>query len=210
MLPVGTGIEHEVVRPDSVLGRSRYRSRPRTGEAPARPLLRHLKPCRRPYPVGPVGAHRQTKPLQEHLNAAVAEAGILSRELLHGGSDGLILRRYLRAVAERGARHRQKRTGSPYRNPAMARVAHLHSAGPRAYHFFALISFITSSSRSRSAASFFNRAFSCSSCRSRRTSRASSCPAGQIVLMVLYWSAQWMLAASVSAVNRPALQPDRQ
>ena len=32
----------------------------------------------------------------------------------------------------------------------------------------------------------------------------------QIVLMVLYWSAQWMLAASVSAVNRPGLQPDRQ
>ncbi len=32
----------------------------------------------------------------------------------------------------------------------------------------------------------------------------------QIVLMVLYWSAQGMLAASVSAVNRPALQPDRQ
>lgn len=32
----------------------------------------------------------------------------------------------------------------------------------------------------------------------------------QIVLMVLYWSAQWMLAASVNAASRPVLQPDRQ
>ena len=125
LLPVGTGVKHEVVRPDPVLGRGRYRPRPRTGETAARSLLRHLKPCRRPYPVGAVGAHRQTTPLQENLNPSVPEAGKLSRELLHGGSDGFVLRRHPRAVAERRARYRQQRTGSPCRNPAVARVAHL-------------------------------------------------------------------------------------
>jgi len=101
LLPVGTGVKHEVVRPDPVLGCGRYRPRPRTGETAARSLLRHLKPYRRPYPVGAVGAHRQTTPLQENLNPSVPEAGKLSRELLHGGSDGFVLRRHPRAVAER-------------------------------------------------------------------------------------------------------------
>ncbi|MBU3671027.1 MAG: lysoplasmalogenase [Sinobacteraceae bacterium] len=32
----------------------------------------------------------------------------------------------------------------------------------------------------------------------------------QVALMILYWSAQWMLAASVSAASRPTLRPDRQ
>ena len=42
--------------------------------------------------------------------------------------------------------------------------------------FFAAISFITSISRSRSATSFFRRAFSCSSCFSRRTSSGWNVP----------------------------------
>lgn len=83
LLPVGTGVKQKVVRPDSALGRSRYRPRPRTGETAPPPLFWHLQPCRRPYPVGPVSTHRQTTPLGKHLNAAVVEAGMLSRELLH-------------------------------------------------------------------------------------------------------------------------------
>jgi Dodecin len=38
--------------------------------------------------------------------------------------------------------------------------------------FFAVLSFITSSSRSRSASTFLSRAFSCSTCLSRLTSAA--------------------------------------
>ena len=61
-----------------------------------------------------------------------------------------------------------------------ARVAHTYATCAtthgRAHHFFAATSFITSISRSRSATSFLSFAFSCSSCRSRFTSTASSCP----------------------------------
>ena len=42
LLAVGTGVKDEVVRPDPVLGRGRYRPRPRTGNASSRPSLRHL------------------------------------------------------------------------------------------------------------------------------------------------------------------------
>jgi hypothetical protein len=50
------------------------------------------------------------------------------------------------------------------------RVRYLRTASWHAHHFFALISFITSISRSRSATSFFSRAFSASSCLRRLTS----------------------------------------
>ena len=51
-----------------------------------------------------------------------------------------------------------------------------HAASRHAYQFFEATSFITSISRSRPATNFFSRAFSASSCRSRRTSFASKAP----------------------------------
>jgi hypothetical protein len=176
LLPIGASVKYEVVSPDPVLGHGRYRPRPRTADTSSRPFLRHLQPLRRPDPIRPVGAHRQAAPLKKDLDTAILEAGILTRQITHRRLDGLILRRHPRAVAERRARHQQQRTGSTYRNPPVECVTHLQPKGPRACDFFALISVITSSSRSRSATSFFSRAFSCSTCRIRRTFTASSCP----------------------------------
>ena len=65
-----------------------------------------------------------------------------------------------------------QRASPPLRQAPARRIRHLQSAGRHAHHFFALISFITSISRSRSATSFFSRAFSDSSCVRRRTSSA--------------------------------------
>jgi hypothetical protein len=63
------------------------------------------------------------------------------------------------AATIRGASHTSPAPGGPARSP-----------------FFAAISFITSISRSRSANSFFGRAFSCSNCFGRRTSSGCSTP----------------------------------
>src|SRR5262249_40016348 len=61
------------------------------------------------------------------------------------------------------------------RDPA-PRIRNATATSQHAYHFFAAISFITSISRSRSATSFFSRAFSCSSTFSRRTSLTWNVP----------------------------------
>jgi len=75
LLPVGTSVKHEVVSPDPVLGRGRYRPQPRTGDASSRPFLRHLQASRRPDPVRSIGAHWPAAPLQKDLDTAIPEAG---------------------------------------------------------------------------------------------------------------------------------------
>src|SRR4051812_37943043 len=69
-----------------------------------------------------------------------------------------------------------QRASPPLRQPPLRGAGHLLTARRHAHHFFALISFITSISRSRSATSFFSRAFSASSCFRRRTSLAWNVP----------------------------------
>src|SRR5208283_4642079 len=113
---------------------------------------------------------------QEDVDAAVSKPGILARQLPHRCQHRSILRRHLRLVPHRRSGHPDQRTRPPHRNPAMTRELHLRSARLCAHHFFALISFITSSSRSRSATIFLSRPFSNSSCFRRLTSEASSDP----------------------------------
>src|SRR2546422_609647 len=91
-------------------------------------------------------------------------------QALQLGHERRIAARPPRRVAQGRARHPQQRTRPPAREPAGHRVAHLGATDRYALHFFALISFSTSSSSSRSASSPFKRAFS----RSRRLSRMAS------------------------------------
>ena len=58
----------------------------------------------------------------------------------------------------------KQRAGPPRRETALPAIRNLPPTGRHAHQFFAATSFMTSISRSRSAASFFSRAFSASSC----------------------------------------------
>lgn len=96
---------------------------------------------------------------QEDPDAPVAVARILRSQHGHPLQD-----RSVTALVERypsaEAGHLQQRAGSSLGQASALRIRHLLATGRHAYHFFAAISFITSISRSRSATSFFSRAFS--------------------------------------------------
>jgi hypothetical protein len=62
------------------------------------------------------------------------------------------------------------------RETTLPAIRNLTPTSRHAHQFFAATSFITSISRSRSATSFFSRAFSASSCFSRRTSFVQFAP----------------------------------
>src|SRR5689334_22813318 len=87
-----------------------------------------------------------------------------------------VVRRLAAAILQRRSRYREQRAGPPRRETKLPAIHHLLPASRHAHHFFAATSFITSISRSRSATSFFSRAFSASSCRRRLTSFACRAP----------------------------------
>jgi hypothetical protein len=144
----------------------RLRARPcGGGNALSRPLARHLQPCRPPQPVSAAGAHGMTVAAEEDPHAPIAVAWILRRQLLHPRHHGGILRRLAAVIIQCRSCHREQRAAPPRREPALPAILNLPPASRHAHHFFAATSFITSISRSRSATSFFNRAFSASAYR---------------------------------------------
>jgi hypothetical protein len=172
LLAVGAMIEHEVVGPDLVRTARRLRSRPSRGNPLLRPLARHLQPCRPPQSMRPARAHAIAVAPKKDADAAIAVARILRRQLLHPLDHGRVLRRLATLVAQRRSRYREQRAGPPRRETTLPAIHNLPPAGRHAHQFFAATSFITSISRSRSATSFFSRAFSASSCFRRLTSLA--------------------------------------
>ena len=67
-LPVGAGIEHEVVRPHVVLCGRRQRPGPSRGHAASGAPPRDLQPRLAPEPIHPIGAHHVSLPSQENAN----------------------------------------------------------------------------------------------------------------------------------------------
>src|SRR4249919_1788496 len=121
-------------------------------------------------PVGPADAHAMPVAAEKDTDAAIAIARILRRQLLHPLDHARVLHRLAALVAQRRSRHREQRAGPSYRETTLPAIRNLTPTSRHAHQFFAATSFITSISRSRSATSFFSRAFSASSCFSRRTS----------------------------------------
>ena len=84
LLTVGAGVEHKVVRPDSIDTGGRQWARPSVCNTPPRSLFRHPEASVPSNPVNPIGAHDLPLSLQEHLDdPAVTVARVLSCELVH-------------------------------------------------------------------------------------------------------------------------------
>ncbi len=128
---------------------------------------RHLQARRTPQPVCPARAHRVPVTAKKDADATVAVARVLRRQRPHPPDHRRILGQLPALVAQRRSRHREQRAGPPRREPTLPAIRHSPPASRHAHQFFAATSFITSISRSRSATSFFSRAFSASSRLSR-------------------------------------------
>jgi hypothetical protein len=172
LLTIGATVEHEIVGPHLV--RSAWRSRPRPARsyALARPLARHLQSHRLPQPVSSAWAHAMPIATEKNADAPIAVARILQRQLLHPLDDRRVLAELPALVAQRRSRHLEQRAGPPHRETTLPAIRNLPSTDRHAHQFFAATSFMISISRSRSATSFFSRAFSASSCFTRLTSLA--------------------------------------
>jgi hypothetical protein len=110
LLAVGAMIEYEVVGPDLVRPGRGLRPRPRGRNPLPRPLARHLQPRRPPQPVRPARAHAVAVAAQEHLDAPVAIARILRRQVLHPREHGRVLHSPPALIARRrAARGRARR-----------------------------------------------------------------------------------------------------
>src|SRR5450755_3317389 len=83
LLPVGAGIEDEIVRPYLAHGGWRQWPRTRTSYTPPCPLFRHLQLVQPPEPMGPIGAHPMSASLHKDLDAPISVPRVLSRELVH-------------------------------------------------------------------------------------------------------------------------------
>src|SRR6185437_356566 len=130
-----------------------------------------------------VATNDELDPRSSHVHGAPVRpgcadnrTGILSRQLTHDADGGRVALDQARLITQRGSSNGHQRARSSDRYAPSVGVSNLTPTRRRAYHFFPLISFITSISRSRSANSFFSRAFSVSIWRSRFTSTASSLP----------------------------------
>src|SRR6516164_9309162 len=145
-------------------------------KSPLASLPRHLQPRHAPQPIRAPGTHGVTVAVEEDADAPVAIARILASELAHAREDRRVGGILARSITEGRSRHLKKRAGPPLRQATACRKGDGLPTSQHAYQFFAAISFITSISRSRSATSFFSRAFSSSSAFSRRTSFASIVP----------------------------------
>jgi hypothetical protein len=164
------------VGPHLVRAARPLRSRASRGEALPRPLARHLQPSRPPQPMRPARAHAIAVAPEKDADAAIAVARILRRQLLHPFNHRRVFRGLATLLVQRRPRHREQRAGPPGRETTLPAHTQLAAASRHAHQFFAATSFITSISRSRSATSFFSRAFSASSCFRRLTSLAPKPP----------------------------------
>ena len=83
LLPVGTGIEYEVVGPQEI--GSGGRNGPRSGGryTPSATASRQLQPRHAPQPMRTMPAHVKALPAQEDADAPIAIARILRGEPLH-------------------------------------------------------------------------------------------------------------------------------
>ena len=166
LLPVGAMVEHEVVGPHLVRPGRRLRPRPARRRALARPLARHLQPGGPPQPIGPPGSSSDDRRGRGRCGCAGSRSADTARaELAHPRQHRRVLRGFARSIVPapsaplRAACRPAAATG-----PGPSHTPPACAASRHAHQFFAAISFITSISRSRSATSFFSRAFSPSSC----------------------------------------------
>src|ERR1700741_3609360 len=171
LLAVGTVIEHKVIGPNLVRTAWCLRSGASgRRQAPSRSLARHLQARKLPQPMRSAGAHAMTVAPEKDADAPIAAERILLRPLLHPLNNGCVLRHLAAAVAQPRSCHAEQRAGPSHREATLSAIRNLTSTSRHAHQFFAATSFMTSISRSRSATSFFSRAFSASSCFRRRTS----------------------------------------
>ena len=129
-----------------------------------------------PHAMNPISARVHSFTREQGLNPSAPVPRMTARDSLHRLGQQSIAFNQLRAVAECRVRNRPRRACSPLGSPALENVRDGLQARLRAHHSFAVTPFITSISRSRSATSFFNRAFSVASSRRRRGSTGFSYP----------------------------------
>src|SRR5262249_60305485 len=130
-----------------------------------RPRARQLQAGSPPQPICPARAHAVAVAPEKNADATITVARILPRQLLHPLHHGRVAGRLATLVAQCRSRHIKQRAGPPRRETTtLLAIRNLPPTGRHAHQFFAATSFMTSISRSRSATSFFSRAFSASSC----------------------------------------------
>lgn len=173
LLTAGRGVEDEVVGPDHVGLEGCVDARTYRGDALARALPGHQQARLAPQPMRARPTELEALATQEDADATVAVARVLRRELPHRSEHWRILGRQAQLVARGGPRHSDQPAGAAQTQPPCTHEVQLHASCQRAHHFFALISLRISTSRSRSASSFFRRLFSSSRALSRLTSAAS-------------------------------------
>jgi hypothetical protein len=86
--------------PRSTLYTYRQWARPTDRYPSPWPLSRHLEPCITPDSMYAIGAHHLALSFQENLNASIAVARILRRELVHHLEHRRILQGNLRFITE--------------------------------------------------------------------------------------------------------------
>ena len=86
---------------------------------------------------------------------------MLCHHTINQGANRPVFHRLSMVIAHHAARDAHQPACSPLSNSTLSGIGYSLDLLRYAYHFFALISFITSISRSRSATNFFRRAFSC-------------------------------------------------
>lgn len=156
------------------------RSGPRVAGGPmppgAGPLRLHPRLLRRsPQPPDAVRAQTWAWRPKERLYATIANVGVLRRWAHRRRHHRCIAHRHSRRIAQRESRHRHRAQAQRSDNPRCFAWATCRRRADTLI-IFALICFITSMARSRSAAIFVTRAFSYSGSRSSLTSSARNTP----------------------------------
>ena len=165
-------IEHKAIGPYLVRPARRLRSRPSSGDPLLRTLARQLQASSPPQPICPARAHAVAVAPEKDADATITAARILPRRFLHPLHHGRVAGCLATLVAQCRSRHLKQRAGPPRRETALPAIRNLPPTGRHAHQFYAATPFMTSISRSRSATSFFSRAFSASSCFRRLMSFA--------------------------------------
>ena len=135
--------------------------------------LGYLQATRTPDPVYALEIHPPTTSLEKAFREPIASLGIVLGHPTQGLSQPRIpfgsLGRIPYPWPSRAAEPARSPCPQPTRTGGLSRL----SLCPWAHHFFAWSSFITSTSKSRSAKTFLSRAFSWRSWRNSRTSSAT-------------------------------------
>src|SRR5690606_37754725 len=139
-------------------------------------LCRHLKPRLTPQARAALLAHLKSFTAQEHTNTARTKTRVLTRETLHRLNHRSVLHGHPQRVIQTGTGNIHQRTGTTLGDATRDGVPRLRQTSLCAYHFFELISFITSISNSRSTSNLRSLAFSASSAFRRLTSSVSMLP----------------------------------